>query len=90
MPQVPVALRKARAAALRTAAAERRAAWLAGLVGTTQDVLVERPGDRGHAPGFAEVRFDPAPVGSVQRMCIVRSDGEALFASPERHSAMAA
>ena len=67
MPQVPVATRKTRAAALREAGARRKAAWLAGLVGTTQDVLVERPGDRGHAGNFAEVRFETcAIVGSVQ------------------------
>ncbi|SDA29873.1 threonylcarbamoyladenosine tRNA methylthiotransferase MtaB [Sphingomonas sp. NFR15] len=60
MPQVPVAVRKARAGALRAAAARRKAAWLQRLVGTEQDVLIERPGDRGHAGNFAEVRF-PAP-----------------------------
>ncbi|HVI97843.1 MAG TPA: tRNA (N(6)-L-threonylcarbamoyladenosine(37)-C(2))-methylthiotransferase MtaB [Sphingomonas sp.] len=57
MPQVPPAVRKARAAALRAAAEERRTRWLAGLVGTTQEVLVERPGDRGHAGNFAGVRL---------------------------------
>ncbi len=62
MPQVPVAVRKARAAALRAAATRRKAAWLASLVGTTQDVLVERPGDCGHAGNFAEVRWPPYPV----------------------------
>ncbi|WP_353205086.1 tRNA (N(6)-L-threonylcarbamoyladenosine(37)-C(2))-methylthiotransferase MtaB [Sphingomonas sp.] len=60
MPQVPVALRKARAAALRAAGARRKAAWLAGLIGTTQTVLVERPGDRGHAGNFAEIRWPPS------------------------------
>lgn len=59
MPQVAPAMVKARAAALRERAAARRAAWLAGLVGTEQRVLVERPGDRGHAENFAEVRIVP-------------------------------
>jgi threonylcarbamoyladenosine tRNA methylthiotransferase MtaB len=58
MPQVAPDLRKRRAAALRDAGAARRAAWLNGLVGSEQQVLVERPGDRGHAPSFAEVRWD--------------------------------
>jgi threonylcarbamoyladenosine tRNA methylthiotransferase MtaB len=62
MPAVPVPVRKARAALLREAGAQRKAAWLQTLVGTKQDVLVERPGDRGHTPGFAEVRFPLPPV----------------------------
>ncbi|WP_260598748.1 tRNA (N(6)-L-threonylcarbamoyladenosine(37)-C(2))-methylthiotransferase MtaB [Sphingomonas endolithica] len=60
MPQVSPAVRKERAAKLREAGARRRAAWLRGMIGTTQQVLVERPGDRGHTPNFAEVRF---PLG---------------------------
>jgi len=67
MPQVAPDVRKARAAELRAAAATCKAAWLSGLIGTEQDVLVERPGDRGHAGNFAEVRFPaqarhPTPV----------------------------
>lgn len=61
MPQVaPVEVRE-RAARLRAAAATRKRAWLAGFVGTTQAIVVEKPGDRGHAPGFAEVRL-PSPL----------------------------
>lgn len=63
MPAVPVPVRKARATRLREAGARRKAAWLQTLIGTKQDVLVERPGDRGHTPGFAEVRF---PLPSVR------------------------
>ncbi|WP_210357968.1 tRNA (N(6)-L-threonylcarbamoyladenosine(37)-C(2))-methylthiotransferase MtaB [Sphingomonas beigongshangi] len=55
MPQVAPAAIRDRAERLRAAAARRRAAWLAGLVGSTQDVLVERPGERGHAGNFADV-----------------------------------
>ena len=58
MPQVEPEVRRARAAGLREAGAARKAAWLAAQVGTTQAVLVEKPGDRGHTPGFAEVRFE--------------------------------
>lgn len=65
MPQVEPEVRKRRAAMLREAGATRRATWLQSLVGTVQPVLVERPGDRGHAPAFAEVRF-PLPVGSAR------------------------
>jgi threonylcarbamoyladenosine tRNA methylthiotransferase MtaB len=57
MPQVEPEIAKARAARLRDTAARRRTAWLHSLVGTTQSILVERPGDRGHAGNFADVRF---------------------------------
>jgi threonylcarbamoyladenosine tRNA methylthiotransferase MtaB len=66
MPQVPPTVRKSRAARLREAGARRRAAWLRGMIGTTQQVLVERPGDRGHTPNFAEVRF--TPIGNDARI----------------------
>ena len=65
MPQLAPALVRTRAATLRAKAAERRAAWLEGLVGSEQKILVERPGDRGHASNFAEVRLEPQEVGSI-------------------------
>lgn len=49
---------KARAAALREAAAARRAAWLAGLVGETLPVLAER-GGTGYATNYAPVALPP-------------------------------
>ena len=61
MPQVAPDVRKGRAALLRQAGAERRTAWLQSLVGTEHQVLVERPGDRGHTPSFAEVHWDNRP-----------------------------
>ena len=60
MPQVAHTLRKERAERLREAAAKRKSAWLASLVGSEQNVLIERPGDIGHASNFAEVRFSAA------------------------------
>ena len=54
MPQLERELVKARAARLRDTAAKRRSAWLAGLVGTTQRVLVENSA-KGHTDGFAPV-----------------------------------
>jgi threonylcarbamoyladenosine tRNA methylthiotransferase MtaB len=90
MPQVPVPLRKERAEALRTAAARRKAAWLASLVGTRQQVLIESPGDRGHAPNFAEVRVTrPEPVeghalptGSVTQVAITGATATHLIGTP--------
>lgn len=70
MPQVGPEVVKARAARLRERAAERRAAWLASQVGTAQDILVERPGDRGHAGNFAEVRHTETKVGEIVRLKI--------------------
>jgi threonylcarbamoyladenosine tRNA methylthiotransferase MtaB len=55
MPQVPPQIAKERAKHLREACARQRAAWLEGLVGTRQRVLVEKDG-RGHAENFAPVQ----------------------------------
>lgn len=65
MPQVAPELRRERAARLREAAAGRHGDWLRTHIGSVQPVLIEKPGDRGHAPGFAEVRLPPAPVGAI-------------------------
>ncbi|THD35745.1 MAG: tRNA (N(6)-L-threonylcarbamoyladenosine(37)-C(2))-methylthiotransferase MtaB [Sphingomonas sp.] len=66
MPQVAPELRRERAARLREAAARRKAAWMASLAGTTQHVLVEAPGNRGHAANFADIRLDrPHPIGDI-------------------------
>jgi threonylcarbamoyladenosine tRNA methylthiotransferase MtaB len=58
MPQVEPEVRRERAARLRGAATRRKAAWLHSLIGTTQQVLVEAPGDRGHTANFADIRLD--------------------------------
>jgi len=71
MPQVEPGQVKARAARLRTEAARVRDNWLQSLVGSTQQVLVERPGDRGHAGNFAEVRLAPNEVGEIVSVKIV-------------------
>ena len=72
MPQVEPEVARARAATLRAASAARLARRLARQIGTVQRVLVERPGDRGHAPDFSEVRLAaPLPVGSVHDVAIV-------------------
>jgi threonylcarbamoyladenosine tRNA methylthiotransferase MtaB len=57
MPQLAPKVIKARAQRLRAAAARRKTAWLDGLIGSRQRVLVERNG-RGHAENFAEVEID--------------------------------
>jgi threonylcarbamoyladenosine tRNA methylthiotransferase MtaB len=56
MPPVPAPVVKERARRLREACGRRRAAWLEGLVGTSQRVLLEK-GGRGHCENFAPVVF---------------------------------
>jgi threonylcarbamoyladenosine tRNA methylthiotransferase MtaB len=86
MPHVEVEVVKARAARLREAAVARRAKWLAELVGTEQEVLLERPGDRGHAGNFAELRLsEPLEIGSIVRVKITKVNGPTLSAIPIRH-----
>ena len=64
MPQVPREVVKARAADLRARAAQRRAAWLAGLVGETLPVLAER-GGTGYAPNYAPVALPPGTAAGT-------------------------
>jgi threonylcarbamoyladenosine tRNA methylthiotransferase MtaB len=56
MPQVDPKIVKERAGRLREAATRRRKHWLNGLVGTVQQVLIERSG-QGHAGNFAMVQL---------------------------------
>jgi threonylcarbamoyladenosine tRNA methylthiotransferase MtaB len=66
MPQVDLELRRERAARLRAASAKRKAAWLESLIGTTQQVLIEAPGNRGHSTSFADFELDGShAVGSI-------------------------
>ena len=66
MPQVDLELRRERAARLRAASAKRKIAWLDSLIGTTQHVLVEAPGNRGHGTSFADfVLGGSHAVGSI-------------------------
>ena len=79
MPQIEPEVRKRRAALLREAGATRRTTWLQSLVGTVQHVLVERPGDRGHAPAFAEVRWDATvATGTIQPILITGASATTL------------
>ncbi|MDG2532407.1 tRNA (N(6)-L-threonylcarbamoyladenosine(37)-C(2))-methylthiotransferase MtaB [Sphingomonas sp. HITSZ_GF] len=86
MPQVPPAIVKDRAARLRAEAGRVRDNWLQSLVGSTQQVLVERPGDRGHAGNFAEVRFSAQEIGSIVQVQITGVESNTLTATLPRHS----
>ncbi len=67
MPQVEREIVKARAARLRAKAEVRRSAWLDGLVGTRQRVLVENERGHGHGASNAPVRLNGAAKGSNPR-----------------------
>ncbi|KQM98219.1 2-methylthioadenine synthase [Sphingomonas sp. Leaf25] len=82
MPQVPPPIAKARADRLRAAAATRRQRWLQGQVGTTAAILVERPGTRGHTPGFADVLLPPSPPGTIVSARLTHVEGDRLIGMP--------
>jgi threonylcarbamoyladenosine tRNA methylthiotransferase MtaB len=79
MPLVPPPVARLRARRLREACARRKAAWLAGLVGTRQKVLVERADGLGHAENFAPVRVERALVGEIADVRLTGVDGDMLI-----------
>ena len=79
MPQLPHELVKARAAQLRTAAAERRARWLDGLAGSTMDVMIEN-NSKGHSANFAPVRIEGTARGEIGPAHIIGRSGDHLTA----------
>ncbi|MDP3414665.1 tRNA (N(6)-L-threonylcarbamoyladenosine(37)-C(2))-methylthiotransferase MtaB [Falsiroseomonas sp.] len=81
MPQLPVALRRERAARLRQAGAAARQALFASRLGRVESVLLEQ-GGRGHTEQFAPVRVAghaPAP-GSLRPMRVLAADDQGLIA----------
>ncbi len=84
MPQVSRPVVKERAARLRDKAASQLSRFLAGQVGRSLDVLVERD-DIGRTPQFAEVAIGAVPnsgsqPGSIERMTITGHDHRRLHA----------
>jgi threonylcarbamoyladenosine tRNA methylthiotransferase MtaB len=82
MPQVLPPIARARAQALRDAAARRHRDWLQQQVGSVADILVERPGTRGHSPGFADVRLPPCPPGTIVPVRLTHTEGDQLIGMP--------
>lgn len=81
MPQVPGAVRRERAARLRTATARRLGNHLEARIGGTVGVLVERSGMDGHAETYAAVRLSaPAMPGTVVSAMVTGVDGKRLLA----------
>ena len=80
MPQVSGDIARRRAGELRGAAQRRADAWRATLVGSHQDVLVERSGLAGHAPNFATVSLGEVQLpGTIVRTKIVDVAGDRLI-----------
>ncbi len=78
MPQVPVAIRRERAARLRETATLQTTAFLAGQIGQVARVLIET-GTRGHAENYAPVRL-AGPRREIVRARITGVDAGALLA----------
>jgi threonylcarbamoyladenosine tRNA methylthiotransferase MtaB len=78
MPQVPVALRRERAARLRAAGAANARAFYDALVGREVDVLAESD-QRGHTEHFAPARITALP-GRRLRARVIGSDAAGVIA----------
>ncbi len=86
MPQLPMAVRKERAARLRAAGAAALSTFLDGQMGRTAAVLIERERDDGRRLGrsesFAEVLLPSGDVGAIVEARITGRDGNRLTAQP--------
>ncbi len=80
MPQVPLAVRKARAAKLREAGAKQLSAYLQTRIGQVEEVLVEQAGI-GRTSAYASVKFDAKeiPAGTMIHTKIIGAEGENLL-----------
>jgi threonylcarbamoyladenosine tRNA methylthiotransferase MtaB len=79
MPQLPPELVKARAARLRSVAAEQRSRWLDSQIGSVQAVLIE--GDAiGHSDGFAPVALAGGVRGQTGLARVIGRNGDRLTA----------
>ncbi|MDB5412298.1 MAG: tRNA ((6)-L-threonylcarbamoyladenosine(37)-C(2))-methylthiotransferase MtaB [Rubritepida sp.] len=81
MPQLPMPLRRERAARLRQAGEAERARFLASRIGATEQVLMEGDG-MGHTQHFATIRLPPGTArrGMLLNARVTASDGRSLEA----------
>ena len=81
MPQVPVPVRKERAARLREAGARAAARLFSARIGQEEAVLFEHP-DRGHTEQFAPLRLlrGAATPGEIRRLRVTGATQDALLA----------
>ncbi len=82
MPQLPVPVRKTRAAELRERASARLQTYLTSLVGTQAEILIESDGRRGHTESFAPVALvGGAAPGDIVTAEMTGVDGDGLLAA---------
>ncbi|MEX0346681.1 MAG: tRNA (N(6)-L-threonylcarbamoyladenosine(37)-C(2))-methylthiotransferase MtaB [Rhizobiaceae bacterium] len=81
MPQLPRKLVKERATLLRSAGEDRHRKKLASLVGSTQNVLIERAG-LGRCEGFFLAKTDTGLPGEIVASAIEGLHGDMLLARP--------
>lgn len=83
MPPVGREVARARAATLRSASLARRMEWLDRLVGSDQQMLVERDGLTGHGEDFAAMTLArPAAAGSILPVRVTGRAGDQLIVEP--------
>jgi threonylcarbamoyladenosine tRNA methylthiotransferase MtaB len=85
MPQLPVAVRRERAARLRALGEALLARFLQGQIGSVRSLLVERDGT-GHTEHFARAQLDPpasAERGQIVAVRVVSADGSSLIVRAE-------
>ncbi|MGD1880252.1 MAG: tRNA (N(6)-L-threonylcarbamoyladenosine(37)-C(2))-methylthiotransferase MtaB [Kiloniellaceae bacterium] len=89
MPQVPVAVRKHRAARLRAAGDAALTRFLDSQIGRTASVLIEKQEADGRLLGrsetFAPVLLQSGAIGAVIDVTIGGRDGDTLIATPLHH-----
>ena len=79
MPQLPMALRRERAARLRAAGEAERARFLTTRLGRTEQALMEADG-MGHKPHFDAIRVAGAARGALIAARVTGHDGQFLMA----------
>lgn len=81
MPQVPMKLRKERAARLRDAGQKQLTNYLQSCIGKPMTIVVEQGGKTGHSETFAPVTLpQPAAVGSLCSVTIASADDKMAYA----------
>ncbi len=82
MPQVPMPLRKERAARLREAGARQHEAQLKNYIGKELTIVVEQGGASGHSESFVQVKLPKAEIhGSLVKSRIISAHDDHVMAA---------
>lgn len=82
MPQLPMAVRKERAARLRAACAGQYEKHLHARIGTVADALIERADGLGHDADFTPILIEGAAIGQRVAARITAVSGDKLIGQP--------